>query len=374
MKVKRYIGKTSYEAMMKVKTELGSDAIILHSRKIKKSGILGIFKKPLHEVVAAVDEGKNEPTNIKDNKFILDNFKDRPNENLGELKDKIENIENILSNFVKEGKMQGNEEDISNNMYMEYYNNLINSGLSKVSVDTIMNIVNKRLTFTRGNEEFINKGIENVIKEILGQVKEDLEIKKQKIIVFMGPTGVGKTTTLAKLAAKYIINEKKKVGFITADTYRIAAVEQLKVYAEILNVPVSVVYEPQEINNAIDNYEDKDVILIDTAGRNHNNSEQLEEVKKIIELLEEPEIYLVLSNTSSYMNMIDIMEAYKFVEDYKIIITKIDEGRNYANILNAKLYSKKNLSYMTNGQSVPDDIEIANPKKIAENIVGGFNE
>ncbi|MCT4595599.1 MAG: flagellar biosynthesis protein FlhF [Anaeromicrobium sp.] len=374
MKVKRYIGKTSYEAMMKVKAELGSDALILHSRKIKKSGFFGIFKKPLHEVVAAVDEGKSDHKNIKYDKFVVNNLKDKSNGNLGELKDKIENIENILSNFVKEGKSQGNEEDISNNMYMEYYNKLINSGLSKGSVDTMMNIVNKRLTFTKGNEEFINKGIENVIKEILGQVKEDMEIEKQKIIVFMGPTGVGKTTTLAKLAAKYIINEKKKVGFITADTYRIAAVEQLKVYAEILNVPVSVVYEPQEINEAISNYEDKDVILIDTAGRNHNNSEQLEEVKKIIELLEEPEIYLVLSNTSSYDNMIHIIEAYKFVEDYKIIITKIDEGRNYANILNAKLYAKKNLSYITNGQSVPDDIEIANAQKIAENIVGGFNE
>lgn len=371
MKVKRYIGKNSYEAMMKVKEELGRDAVILHSRKIKQSGVFGIFKKPLHEVVAAIDEKespKEEFKNIQKRDFPIIPKKE---DNMDELKNKIDNIENILSNFVKK---EGIEEDLDNNIYMEYYNKLIEKGICKEAVDMIMDIANKRLTFTRENEEFIVKGIENIIKEILGKNEDNKNTSKQRVIVFMGPTGVGKTTTLAKLAAKYAINDKLDMGFITADTYRIGAVEQLKVYAEILDVPVKVIYSASEVTSCLEEYKDKDLILIDTAGRNHNNSEQLEEVNEIIAMIHNPDVYLVLSNTSSFKNMVDIIDAYDFAKEYKIIMTKVDEGINYSNILNAKTYSKKNLSYITNGQSVPDDIEIINSSKIANKIVGGINE
>jgi flagellar biosynthesis protein FlhF len=209
---------------------------------------------------------------------------------------------------------------------------------------------------------------------LLGK-SETIDMKKTggpTVVMFVGPTGVGKTTTLAKIAANYLLNQKKNVGLITADTYRIAAVEQLKTYAEILGIPVKVAYSPVDIRDAVSEYSDKDLVLIDTAGRSHNNKSQFEELKAMINASGADEVYLVMSATTSIRNCREILVAYDFIKDYKLIFTKTDEAPVLGIILNVRYLTGKRLSYITNGQNVPDDIEVANVEKITKNLIGSI--
>ncbi|WZL74861.1 flagellar biosynthesis protein FlhF [Clostridiaceae bacterium 35-E11] len=373
MKVKRYIASDTQEAMLKVKAELGTNAVILHSRKIKRPGIMGIFRKPLIEMVAAIDES-NEKQENKTNMIA-----DRKNTNTQDelntievLQSQVENIQDLLSNFIhKVEQVDNHVKEKEPLLFSKYYDLLLSNNVEKSIVDKIMKIAHKQVSFSSENEEVIKKALKIIIKEYLGTPKPIIEKDKdQKRIVFVGPTGVGKTTTLAKLAAKMSILGNKSVGLITADTYRIAAVEQLRTYGEILDIPVKVIYEPQEIQEAIEQYYDKDIIFIDTAGRNHRLENQLEDVNKIISYVENPEVFLVISATTGYTDITNIIQAYDFIKRYKLLFTKLDESNAIGNILNTKLLTKKELSYFTTGQSVPDDIEIANPEKIANIIVG----
>ncbi|WP_184311029.1 flagellar biosynthesis protein FlhF [Anaerosolibacter carboniphilus] len=380
MKVKRYIAGDAQEAMLKVKSELGNNAVILHSRKIRRPGIFGVFKKPLVEMVAAIEENSEKKTihPIEQNNKIGKVFQSDPNK-IDELHNQVGSIHALLNDVLnrmdsmepsKDG--QGLKKD---EIYEKYLTLLIQNDVDHNLSEKILSIVKKQMSFSKENEEAIKNAIRIKIREYLGQPSPVEEAKdQQKIIVLIGPTGVGKTTTLAKLAAKLSINGRKSVGVITADTYRIAAVDQLRTYSEILGIPLKVVYEAQEMKNALSNFKDKDIILIDTAGRNHKNSEQIEEVKQLIGPIENPEIFLVISATTGYKDIKNIVSSYDFIKDYKLLFTKIDESSTKGNILNTRILTGKNLSYLTIGQSVPDDIELANPDRIANSIVGEKNE
>ncbi|MCT4618631.1 MAG: flagellar biosynthesis protein FlhF [Marinisporobacter sp.] len=381
MKVKRYIANDAQEAMLKVKAELGANAVILHSRKIKRPGLLSFLKKPLIEMVAAVEENEKEKRyNIKNEKSEKNEKKhvNKPEESykIDELKQQVGNIESLLNSFIdKMDESKELEEPKRSALFDRYYNHLVESNIEKSIVEKIMNIARKQVSFSGENEEVIAKAIKIIIREYLATpniINEDS--KEQKRIVLVGPTGVGKTTTLAKLAAKFAIGKNKSVGLITADTYRIAAVEQLRTYSEILDVPIKVIYEPEEIQEAIEAFKDKDIILIDTAGRNHRSIEQLEEVKELISYINNPDIFLVISATTGYKDIISIIKSYDFIKDYHLLFTKLDEASGLGNILNAKILTNKKLSYVTTGQSVPDDIENANSEKIANIIVGESHE
>ena len=185
---------------------------------------------------------------------------------------------------------------------------------------------------------------------------------------------MGKTTTLAKIASRYKVDRERRVAFLTADTYRIAATEQLRVYANILDAPMSIIYSAEEMNDAIEHLGEYDLIFVDTAGFSHRNDEQCADMKRLIEGLSEEyekEVYLVLSATTKYKDLLEIADIYKEIADYKLIFTKLDETITYGNILNIKLYSGAKLSYMAMGQNVPDDIEVFNTQKIVKQLLGG---
>lgn len=166
----------------------------------------------------------------------------------------------------------------------------------------------------------------------------------------------------------------KKVALLTADTYRIAAADQLRVYANILNAPVGVVYSAEELNRSLEDMTEYDLVFVDTAGFSHKNEEQREDIRKLINGLDkkyQKEVYLVLSATTKYKDLVEIVDCYKKITDYKIIFTKLDETTSFGNILNVRLYSGADLSYMTNGQSVPDDLEVFNTQMIVKQLLGG---
>jgi flagellar biosynthesis protein FlhF len=213
---------------------------------------------------------------------------------------------------------------------------------------------------------------ERVMNVLLGEpepikLKED---KKPYVAIFIGPTGVGKTTTLAKIAADFTLNRQKKVALITADTYRIAAVEQLRTYAEILNLPVTVVYSPSEIKEAVERLSDNDIILIDTAGRSHKNKTHFDELKALVSAANADETFLVMSCNTSRIAIREIIEYYAFIRNYKLLFTKLDESSVPGVILNARYMTGKPLSYTTAGQSVPDDLDIADAKQLVSSILG----
>ena len=197
-----------------------------------------------------------------------------------------------------------------------------------------------------------------------------------KVVFFVGPTGVGKTTTIAKVASKFSVEQHKKVALLTADTYRIAAAEQLRTYANILEVPFRVIYSVDEMTTALRDLKGFDYILIDTAGHSHHNQVQKDNMNAFIHSLDgmvEKEVHLVLSATTKYRDLLSIADTYTGMTEYKIIFTKLDETTTLGNLLNLKLYTGASLSYVTCGQNVPDDIEIFNPQKTVKQLLGGKN-
>ncbi|ABW19045.1 flagellar biosynthesis protein FlhF [Alkaliphilus oremlandii] len=394
MKVKKFYGVDNYDVISKVKNELGTDAVILHQRKVKQKGVLGIFKKPMIEVVAAIEDevattsfkSKNSATDSKENFNHL--FSDTPTVNKkftttdtlnrinttksteldgiqpvgsktdSDLKKEIDDIKNLLGTVVHQMQhihTQNSTDQVSNPYHSYLYNMMLENEMDEELIKEIL---------SNGNFEEVNAlEIENkeTLREILLQlVPESINNKadfKSKVVFFVGSTGVGKTTTIAKIAANYSLEKGLKVGLISADTYRIAAVAQLKIYSDILNIPLEVIYSPEEIHGAIKRLENRDVILIDTAGRSHKNNEHVEELSKLLKEIHEKEVCLVVSATTKNSDLRDILHTYNFIDDYKIIFTKLDEVSTYGSILNIAMKNPQSISYVTTGQSVPDDIE-----------------
>lgn len=194
--------------------------------------------------------------------------------------------------------------------------------------------------------------------------------KDTRIVYIAGPTGVGKTTTIAKIAAEQLFKFHRKVGFITSDTYRISAVEQLRTYASILNVPMEVVQSPAEMQRAMQRLEDCDLILMDTAGRNYRNELLVSELQSLLSHSAQSETYLVLSLTSKSSDMIEITDHFaKYALD-KVIFTKMDETGSYGSLFNVLDSYDLSLSYMTNGQNVPDDLIIPDGELLCRLLLG----
>ena len=189
-------------------------------------------------------------------------------------------------------------------------------------------------------------------------------------MAFIGPTGVGKTTTIAKLAARCSLQIKRKVSLITIDTYRIAAVEQLKTYARIMNIPLFVSYTPEEMRRSIAENRDSALILIDTAGRSQADGEQIIDLKNYFGGGSGIEVMLVLSATTKNRDLRDITTRFSPIDAGKLIFTKLDETTTYGSIVNEAVRTKLPIAYFTAGQNVPDDIEAASPAKLARMLLG----
>jgi flagellar biosynthesis protein FlhF len=405
MKIRRYMGSNAQEAILKVKMDLGNEAIILNTRKVRKKGLFNMFAKPLVEVLAAIDDDYSRKKDSKPKEveemalqkikketvpFLSIGEKDllinseKKEEKISKLENKVSSMETMLNKIYQQmltgsqKETKANQEVKQQKVYpkvlQQFYENLLKNEVEEEIATRIADTVDEKLAGNAGVNEIASL-MYNVISGVLGKpetikIRED---KKPTVVIFVGPTGVGKTTTLAKIAANYSLNLKKNVGLITADTYRIAAVEQLKTYAEILGMPVNVIYSPNEIKDAIEQFSDKDLVLIDTAGRSYRDKSQFEELKSLISASEADEIYLVLSTTTSVRNCREIVSNYDFLKDYKLIFTKLDETPINGVMLNAIFYTKKGLSYFATGQCVPDDIEVANIDKITKNLLGSIS-
>ena len=420
MKIKRYEGKSETEVMEKIKEELGKDALILNVRRVEPTGIFKWFKSPTVEITATndklftksvskdekvkekeVDEEEDTPINRFFNfdkeeglsegedlakKLTYERRKEKEktdkqkaeDDKVKSLEEKIDNLEILLKSvsdkLVDEtSKAEGNSK-FKNNILQLFYDNMVkNEVLPEVAMEVLNGL---DAVDERNNVNEMVRIVYNRITNMLGkpeEVKEGDPKDKPKVVAFVGPTGVGKTTTIAKIVAKFILETKKKVGMITADTYRIAAVEQLKTYAEILGTPLEIVYNAEELTSKIEKHKDKELLFLDTAGRSHKNKVQFDELTSLLSSIDNKDVYLVLSLATKYKDMVEIINKYsEILDSYKIIFTKMDETMGLGNILNVKVLTDKPCSYITFGQDVPEDIEVMNPEKIAKFLLGSF--
>ena len=207
-----------------------------------------------------------------------------------------------------------------------------------------------------------------------GPIQLNLNEKHPKVVALVGPTGVGKTTTLAKLAAQFKIYENKKVALITLDTYRMGAVEQLKSYAQIMTLPLTVALTPQELKEALYKYRDKDLILIDTSGRSQFDKTHLFELKGFLQIIKsEIEVHLLLSLNNKLVDMLEMIKRFQILSPSSLLITKLDETMYYGDILNIAAEANEPFSYITTGQNVPEDIEVADVCKLSQLILDPAN-
>lgn len=389
MLIKKFQGASEQEALQLAKQELGKDVIITHIKSIKPKGIYRLFKKPVVEITAAVDEERvYEKKNYQQ---IADELKKNPyefrvnreEEKSSAIEQKLDSLQTMLEKQLREQQTTAVEKEKEEPVAEEQsaamacvqmiYNQLVANEVEEVYANKVIAEIEQSLKPDATVDNVLSTIYQKIVLK-LGETKElEFEAGKTKYVFFIGPTGVGKTTTIAKLASSLKLGKKAKVALFTADTYRIAAVDQLRSYATILNIPLRVVYSETEIKEAVEEFKDYDIVLIDTAGRSHKNREQRDDIEKLLLSVPEEarEIYLVLSATTKYKDLVKITETYSAIAKYSLIFTKLDETGGIGNIFNIKMLTGAPLSYATFGQSVPDDISRLNPQTVAKQLLGG---
>ena len=396
MIIKKFQGKTENEAVETAKKELGNNVVIMNVRSVKRKGLFSFLKPQLTEVTVALEEEseqrisapvkKEEPKQEVRRPLVDAIASEEParNENSA-IEEKLDNLHILLEQQLQrpeeekekeketkpaEEKEEGELERFMKLLYNTMLENEVNEKYANQIIDEMEKMNKPGMPF--------DYALANVYQKMILKFGKPSEIttaqKGPKIVFFVGPTGVGKTTTIAKIASKFSVDEGKKVALLTADTYRIAAAEQLRTYANILEVPFRVIYTTEEVGQALADFKDYDFVLVDTAGHSHHNEAQKETMKDFVHSadgLAEKEVFLVLSATTKYSDLISIVDAYSAMTDYKLIFTKLDETDTLGNLLNIKLYTGADLSYVTCGQNVPDDIENFNPQKTVKQLLGG---
>ena len=254
------------------------------------------------------------------------------------------------------------------------YNTMLDNEVSEKYANQIIEEMEKSITPNTPFELALSNIYQKMILKFGNPDAITSATKGPKVIFFIGPTGVGKTTTIAKIASRLSVEDHKRVVLLTADDYRIAASEQLHTYANILEIPFRNVVVAEDVENAVRDFKGYDYILVDTAGHSQHDEEIRDAMNNIIHSVDgvaEKEVYLVLSATTKYRDLISVADTYTALTKYKLIFTKLDETSAQGNLLNIKLYTGAPLSYVTCGQKVPDDIEVFNPQKTVKQLLGG---
>lgn len=381
MVIKKYTANNMNEALTRIRYELGKNAVIISQRKIRKPGIAGFFSGKIVEVTAAVENSsmkKETPSfsNMERQSNInssIENLKkvmakeieaknNQSRNNIGQKEQKEQNNINVSSLENEMNEMKKLLNTVVNNTRKEEQEDKLLTLLKELDIDLdYYSELKKRI-----GDKDINEELKKIVSDDIKIATDDLKGK----VVLVGPTGVGKTTTIAKLAGKLSLIDKKKVGLITVDTYRIGAVEQLKTYAEIMNIPFKVVITMKEMEEAVESMEDCDVVLIDTTGRSSKNSMQISELRAFIEKAEPDYISLVISSITKNRDINIILEGYKELNYNDIIITKLDETSVYGSLYNIERMSNKPIRFITTGQNVPDDIKNPSKEEIVKFIFG----
>ena len=427
MIIKKYVGRTESEATEEARRELGPNIVVMTVRPVKKTGFLSFFKPQKTEVTVALEEEseRSQRTYTPQNRagssqnravssarrpaedpsqrdtIIASGGMDGRGSNLRDdnsaIEEKLDNLSNLLEKNILQNEEKKEDEtekvkpiepetDIPSSKKSSevseetmsfiklLYNTLIENEVDEIYVNQLTDEVEK---ICKPGQSF-DYALANVYQKMVLKFGKSEPIEDGenglKAEIFIGPTGVGKTTTIAKLASELSVVRKKKVALLTVDTYRIAAAEQLRTYASIMEIPFRVIYTVEEMKQAAEDFRDYDYIMVDTAGHSLRNEELKEDVERFIRALEdecECENFLVLSATTKYRDLIEIADAYSEMVAYKLIFSKMDETSKKGNLYNIRMHTGAPISYITNGQNVPDDIAVFDAQRIVKNLLGG---
>ena len=403
MKIKRFEALEMSDALRAVRDELGPEAIILSTREVKKAkGAFGMFSRSVSEVTAAIDlKGpQDKPSKRQTREFdhVLNDVENTMSIDLEvPLREELQGIRETLQTLQldKRGSFDRlpahldetltevremvrsmvkdhfqSEINKANQAVATVFGRLMSNGLDQRTVMGLYRTLKERLsTDELWKEDFIQHFVEELIK---GMTKVSGPLDRNglspKVVALVGPTGVGKTTTIAKLAAHYY-QGKKKVMLATLDTYRVGAVEQLKIYAKIIGVPVTVAVSGRQLREAIVRRKEGDLILIDTPGRSHLNTSQVKELRELERVGVPIETHLLLSSNTKTSDLDEMIDRFSIIPIHSLLFTKVDETRTHGHLFSAMRYRGKPLSYITTGQRVPEDIEVATPKRVAELVM-----
>lgn len=383
MKILKFKGKTEEIVLKQIEKEYGKNAVVIHTQKEEKTGHFKWFKSPRIVVTVAIKEEsdleimtpkasfeKTEREEIK-NKVNPIKENEASYQLLADLKDEIGALHQEIGELRRTPKVvyRENSTPSSNTNPLKAFiqDKLMNLGVKKEVCDSLLEPIE-----AEDSETFIRELYQS-LETLLIEKKE--EIDAPQILFFIGSTGVGKTTTIAKLTAKYVLDEQKKVVLFTSDTYRIAAVEQLKTYADILGVEIEIIYDESELPKYIEKWKHVDHILIDTAGRSHKNEEQVTELKALMEKVPNKQVYLVLNANTTAKDVKNIVETYEKAEaQFDLIVTKLDETDEWGNVVNINYYANKPIVYVTMGQNVPADIKVFDKEAYITKLIGRLND
>ncbi|BCV20828.1 flagellar biosynthesis protein FlhF [Moorella sp. Hama-1] len=389
MKIKRYLARDMQEAYLAIRRDLGPEAVIVATRQVRRPGLWGFFQPPRLEVTAALDTAAGGPGGAKANgagayppagaatapagavgmaeatatagpvgppggapAFPLAAAPDRGGfPAFDGLRRELADIKTALARLARpEGSATSpwqqalQDQELAADLVVE-----LTAGLEATAgPEVVGGVVRNRLA-----------------ERLAGQVAA---ASRQRVQAFIGPTGVGKTTTLAKVAARYSIYQEQKVGLITLDTYRIGAVDQLRTYAEIMGLPLEVAMTPREFREALEHLGDRDIILVDTAGRAPENKAMLAETRGFLEAMPGGDVYLVLSSATRRQDLLQAVERFRPLHYNHLIFTKLDETSCPGVVVTVTAAAGVPLAYITTGQDVPDDLEVADPHYLAERI------
>ena len=421
MIIKKFQAKTEETALELARKELGSGIVVMNVKKVKKKGLFSIFKPQQVEVTVALEEeekqnfreavakvseiarqseaagntrsaktepeqqakqGKAEPgpqpekqRKPEKNTQTIDGRQESA------IEEKLSTLQNLLEKQIsdvqekeKDSTEEEKKEDSNVAFFQLLYKMLLDNEIEETYVGQLVDELDGSVKPDMPIDYLLSVVYQKMVLRF-GQIKTIQPAEKgPKLIYFIGPTGVGKTTTIAKIASRFSVVEKKKIVLLTADTYRIAAAEQLRTYANILEVPFRIIYTPQEIRTAIEDYAAYDYIFVDTSGHSQKNTDQRDDTLALLRAADgqaEKEVYLVVSATTKYRDLLNIADTYKKLTDFRLVFTKLDETQCQGNLFNLRLHTDAPMSYVTCGQNVPDDIGEFDAQKTVKLLLGG---
>ncbi|MHB8901186.1 MAG: flagellar biosynthesis protein FlhF [Thermoguttaceae bacterium] len=399
MEIRTYRAGSMHEALALVRRDLGPDAAVLHTREVQMNRLFGLIPGR-REIEVTASEGVHVPSRLPqpgpdarraparlpaDRPPLPSPYAEsqaaacpprpvapRPADSPSlAVEDQLSDLRAMLQELCRQNRNSAGPRDLPDCLF-RLFTDLIEVDL---------------------NEEIARELVERLRREVPGAELDDSVLAKtrmvrmveaelpvagpiavtpgaRRLVALVGPTGVGKTTTIAKLAAHFRLREKRNVGLITVDTYRIAAVEQLRTYADIIDLPMEVVSSPREMREAARRMESLDLILMDTAGRSPRDEIKIQELRSFLSEAEADEVLLVLSTVAGERTLTHTAERFAAVGTTGMILTKLDEATSLGNLLPLTRSSRLPIRYVTNGQSVPDDIEAAEPGRLARLVLG----
>ncbi len=367
MEIKTFRAKTMQQALDLVRREMGPEATVLHTRELNANLFGRMFRGRQYEIAASSEV--SVPARLTQMHPLESDYTARYRDDFQQQQDNPLQELHALAEQLQQRSPPSEQQQLPETLF-EVYADLIESDIEEGIAQELIERLRHEPKLDPHDASAFRTELARILEaelHVAGPIKASSG--QGRIVALVGPTGVGKTTTIAKLAANYRLRENKRVGLITVDTYRIAAVEQLRTYAEIIDLPMEVVSTPREMREAKARMGDLDLVLMDTAGRSPRDEVRIQELKSMLAEAEPEEVHLVLSAVGGARSLATTAERFATVGTTALIVTKLDEATALGNLITVTRSCGLPVSYLTDGQNVPDDIQIAHSRELAQLIL-----